>query len=684
MKIFRYRINRTSLTAVLIILSPIILLPQEYLKTSGRKIINGDGQEIILRGIGLGGWMLQEGYMLKTSSFANTQHDIRKKIEELIGPENTDTFYNAWLANHMRRADIELAAPSGFNSIRLPMHYNLFTLPIEDEPAAGSNTWLDKGFILVDTLLAWCEANNIYLILDLHAAPGGQGHDAAISDYDDSKPSLWESEDNKSKTVALWRKLAERYANEEWIGGYDLINETNWNFEGSNINGCNESNNVPLRSLLVDITNAIREVDTNHIIFIEGNCWANNFNGLTPPWDNNMVYSFHKYWNSNDQSSIQWILNIRDNHNVPVWLGESGENSNQWFTDAIRLCEQNKIGWAWWPWKKFGSLSGITSVNVTNNYQTLLNYWNNGGTKPSESFAKNTLMEMTEKLKLENCKINTGVIDAMFRQVSSNVILPYSDNIIPGTIFAVNYDYGQNNFAYKDMDYDNTQGPGAASWNNGNYYRNDGVDIEICSDIFSNGYNVGWIESGEYLKYTINAQQSGFYDIEIRIAANEAGGKILLRMDGVNIGNLIDVPLTGGWQNWESVIVQNIPISHGIHEFQVNFYFEGFNINLIDFTLVSTGIKNEPGFPLKSELLQNYPNPFNPSTEIKFSITNNENIKIKVYNSIGQEVADLVNQTLTAGNYSIKWDAKNFSSGIYYYSLTSGNYFNIKKMILLR
>jgi len=661
-----------------------MLLPQGYLKTSGKKIINGSRQEIILRGIGLGGWMLQEGYMLKTSSFANTQHDIRKKIEELIGSENTDTFYNAWLANHMRRADIELAASSEFNSIRLPMHYNLFTLPIEAEPVAGSNTWLSKGFIIVDTLLAWCEANNIYLILDLHAAPGGQGHDAAISDYDDSKPSLWESEDNKSKIVALWRKLAERYANEEWIGGYDLINETNWNFEGSNINGCDELNNVPLRSLLVDITNAIREVDTNHIIFIEGNCWANNFNGLTPPWDNNMVYSFHKYWNSNNQSSIQWILSIRDNHNVPIWLGESGENSNQWFTDAIKLCEQNKIGWAWWPWKKFGSLSGITSVNVTNNYQTLLNYWDNGGTKPSESFAKNTLMEMTEKLKLENCKINIGVIDAMFRQVSNNETIPFSDNIIPGTIFAVNYDYGQNNFAYKDIDYDNTQGPGAASWNNGNYYRNDGVDIEICSDIFSNGYNVGWIESGEYLKYTINAQQSGLYDIEIRIAANEAGGKILLRMDGANIGNLIDVPLTGGWQNWESVIVRNIPITHGTHEFQVNFYFEGFNINLIDFTLISTGIKNEPGLPLKSELLQNYPNPFNPSTEIKFSIINNKNVKLKVYNIIGQEVANLVNQVLTAGNYSIMWNAKNFSSGIYYYSLTSDDYFNIKKMILLR
>ena len=68
----------------------------------------------------------------------------------------------------------------------------------------------------------------MYVILDLHAAPGGQGKNADISDYDDTKPSLWESDENKRKTVALWTKIAERYKDNEWIGGYDLINETNW------------------------------------------------------------------------------------------------------------------------------------------------------------------------------------------------------------------------------------------------------------------------------------------------------------------------------------------------------------------------------------------------------------------------------------------------------------------------
>ena len=133
----------------------------QYLHTQGKQIVDKNGQEVILRGMGLGGWMLQEGYMLETNSFANPQHQIRAKIQELIGEANTNQFYEAWLANHCTERDIDSLASWGFNSVRLPMHYNLFTLPIEKEPVAGQNTWLDKGFTMVDNLLQWCAKNKI-------------------------------------------------------------------------------------------------------------------------------------------------------------------------------------------------------------------------------------------------------------------------------------------------------------------------------------------------------------------------------------------------------------------------------------------------------------------------------------------------------------------------------------------
>src|SRR5690606_25571271 len=325
----------------------------QNLRTNGQSIVNETGDTIILRGIGLGGHMLQEGYMLKVP-FSGQQYVLKEHINQLIGKKDTEEFYTRWLANHTQKADIDSLKNWGFNSIRLPMHYNLYTPAVEDERVKGKNTWLEKRITLTDSLLSWCKKNQMYLILDMHATPGGQGHDVNIYDRDPSKPTIRESRANQEKLIALWKKLAERYKDEAWIGAYDIINEPNWAFTGKNKNGIDEQDNGPLKSLMVEIVEAIRSVDTKHIIIIEGNAWGNNYNGILPPWDYNMVVSFHKYWNNNDQSSVQSFLEIRKQYNVPIWLGETGENSNVWFTDAIRLMDQNNIGWCWWPLKKLG------------------------------------------------------------------------------------------------------------------------------------------------------------------------------------------------------------------------------------------------------------------------------------------------------------------------------------------
>ena len=164
------------------------------MKTQGQKIVNSKGENIYLKGLGLGGWMLQEGYMLKTDDFAGPQFKIKEKIAEVAGEDGKNEFYKAYLKNGITKKDIDSLAKWGFNSIRLPMHYNLYTLPIEKEPVKGQNTWLEEGFKMTDDLLKWCEENKLYLILDLHAVPGGQGNDANISDNDKTKPNLWDSE----------------------------------------------------------------------------------------------------------------------------------------------------------------------------------------------------------------------------------------------------------------------------------------------------------------------------------------------------------------------------------------------------------------------------------------------------------------------------------------------------------
>ena len=550
-------------------------LYSQNLRTLNKDIVDENDNEVILRSAGLGGWMLQEPYMFNYSSGANTQHEFKEKLDNLVGSENTELFFESWLDNFVTEQDVDSIASWGFNSIRLPMHYDLFTLSIQDEPVEGENTWLDRGFEIVDQLLDWCEQNELYLILDLHAAPGGQGYDAAISDYNSDFPSLWESVENQNKTIALWEQLAIRYKDEPWIGGYDLLNETNWDL------GTNE-----LRSFYYQVTTKIREHDSNHIIFIEGNWFANDFTGLIPPWDDNMVYSFHKYWSYNNTESIQWVLDIRNQYNTPLWMGESGENSNLWFTDAIRLFEDNEIGWAWWPWKKTESINSTLSISSNSNFQSIINYFADGQNQPSIENAMLGLMQFSNDSRIENTHYNRDVIDAMMRQPHTNETLAYSENLIPGVIYLTDYDLGTEQYAYSDVISGTYQvsNDEYTTWNNGWSYRNDGVDIQETNDSESNGYNIGWVEDGEWLLYTVYVQQSGFYDIVTRYSSEQTGGKIKLFSNDLEITDYINLYNSGGYSNFINRVTGNVYLSQGSQKLKLKIKGDtSFNLSKLEF-----------------------------------------------------------------------------------------------------
>lgn len=554
----------------------------EFLHTKDQMIVDKNGQNVLLRGIGLGGHMLQEGYMLKVP-FSGQQYVIREHIEELIGKEKTEEFYEAWLKNHTRKIDIDSMKSWGFNSVRLPMHYNLYTLPVEDEPVKGENTWLEKGFQMTDSLLTWAEANEMYLILDMHAAPGGQGHDVNISDRDPSKPSLWESEANQQKLIALWKKLAERYRDEPWIGAYDIINEPNWTFEeGKHKHGIQDTLNAPLKELMVDITAAIREVDKNHMVIIEGNGWGNNYNGILPPWDDNMVISFHKYWNYNDTASIQQFLDFRVKYNAPVWLGETGENSNVWFTDAIRLMEENNIGWCWWPLKKLGYNNPL-EVLINPGYQKILDYWEGEGEKPSEAEAYRALMQLAENTKLENNYFHKGVVDAMIRQPHSAEAIPFRKVVVgnSATLKAANYDMGQMGIAYHDniaANYHVATGGERQSWNNGRTYRNDGVDIfPIESRTDYGEVYVGDTEAEEWLQYTFAVSKNGIFELSFKTAA-DASGTAAVEVNGKRYP-AFPIPDSDG--KWTETTINNINLQKGQNRLRFLVIEGGFNLEQI-------------------------------------------------------------------------------------------------------
>ena len=550
------------------------LIISQNLSTLGPYLKDDNSNNVILRGINLGGWMLQEPYLFQFTGAADSQHEFKEKLVEFIGQENTDNFYNAWYENFITQGDVDSLASYGFNSVRLPMHYDLFTLPIQEEPIVGENTWLDLGFYMVDNLLDWCETNNMYLILDLHAAPGGQGFGSDINDYNPNLPSLWESEENKNKTIALWGKLAERYADEPWIGGYDLLNETHWDLAENE-----------LRNFYIDVTNEIRQFDQSHIIFIEGNGYANDFSGLTPPWDDNMVYSFHKYWSFND--SLEWVTWIRNEYGVPLWMGEGGENSNQWFTEAIKMFEDNYIGWAFWPWKKLESISAPFEISSNSNYESLINYFRGDSNAPTVENAVDGLMQLAEDSHISNNRFQRDVVDAMIRQVSSNETLPFDElNNIPGVLYASDYDLGPMGYAYSDADYatyhintDNFQ-----AWNQGWQYRNDGVDIENSSDSDGNGFQVGFTNDDEWLLFTVEVQESGFYNIVTRYASTSSG-LFSLELDGFPIVDNIILYNTGSYSNFVNKLTQGIYLPAGTYKLKMKMITGGYNLSSVNFDI---------------------------------------------------------------------------------------------------
>ena len=525
-------IKRSSLALIWILFLTLNAQSQDFLRVDGQQIVNADGN-FIIKSIGTGNWMIQEGYMMQSTRVGiGTHTQFRNKLEEVMGEEKTAEYYEHWLNNHFTKTDLDSMKAWGFNALRPALHYKWFTLPIEEEPVKGENTWIEAGFDKLDELMDWGAENEMYIMLDMHGAPGGQGKNSNINDYDETLPSLFESEENRDKLVALWVKLAERYKDNPWFGGYDFINEPNWKLGGNgNPNGCGSENNDELWDLHLRLTKAVREIDQNHIIYISGNCWGNNYSSFENhplnSYDDNTVITFHKYWNINDQESIQWALDMREKYNRPLWMSESGENSNQWFADAIYLFEQNNIGWSWWPVKK-SRVNNIFKVKTPESYNELLDSWDEGNEplNAEETFA--AVMDYSEAHKTANTTVARDVIYAMINNQDPKATKPFKEHLASEWIAFVDYDLGRDGYAYDDKVSDNIRDENnrSRSWNDGRMYRNDGVDIGKIDD----DYYVGWTEEGEWLQFTLYVEEEGRYKIEIESSGD--AGSISVEVNG--------------------------------------------------------------------------------------------------------------------------------------------------------
>ncbi len=330
-----------------------------FVTTRGRDIIAPDGRPLLLKGINLGNWLEPEGYMFKFKQ-ASSPRLIYEVFDELVGPEKSKEFWNTFRRNYITRKDIEFIKSLGLNSVRVPFNYRL--LVDEDDNVR----WNSQGFELLDSLVTWCREMGIWVILDMHCAPGGQTGDNIDDSY--GYPYLFDSGMSQDLAVRLWARIAERYKHEKTVIGYDLLNEPIAPYFDV------EKLNPLLEPFYERVAAEIRKVDTNHIIILGGAQWDSNFKIFGKPFDTKLIYTFHKYWSDTAQSVIQEYLDFRDRNDVSIWLGESGENNDKWINSFRQLLERNNVGWCFWPYKKLDARSCIASVSMTEEYRLIIGF----------------------------------------------------------------------------------------------------------------------------------------------------------------------------------------------------------------------------------------------------------------------------------------------------------------------
>ncbi|MDB5275421.1 MAG: glycoside hydrolase family 5 protein [Ferruginibacter sp.] len=333
---------------------------QKFINTRGKEIIGVDGKPFLIRGTNLGNWLVPEGYMFKFTKTSSARL-INEMLLELIGPEETNIFWKKYLDNYITAADIHWLKSTGINSIRVPFNYRLFTT--EDYMGGEGEA---RGFALLDKVIGWCKKEGLYVLLDMHCAPGGQTGDNIDDSY--AYPFLFESKASRALTISIWKKIAARYKNETTVMGYDLLNEPIPHFADT------ARFNPMLEPLYKEITKAIREVDKNHILFLGGSQWDSNFKIFGQPFDSKLVYTFHKYWTDSTTAVIQDYIDFRNKYNVPIYCGETGENTDGWVRGFKNTLEKNNIGWHYWPYKKLDNARGFVTFNMPPHYEQVIQF----------------------------------------------------------------------------------------------------------------------------------------------------------------------------------------------------------------------------------------------------------------------------------------------------------------------
>ena len=381
---------------------------KDFLHVENGSLITEDGRTVLLQGVNLGGWLIQESWMCPVSGenrkWANL--DTLEVLESRFGYDKTAELIKAYQDNWITEKDIENIAKMGCNVIRVPFWYRNF---MKDEQGTWITDNMDEnpGFQRLDWVIGQAGKNGMYVILDMHGCPGGQSMDHCCGTL--CRNDLYTDINCQNVMELLWSVIAARYKDNPVVAAYDIMNEpqNNSGYEG-------EHNYDPWQPESWEMTNkiydqmikAIREIDSRHVITVEGIWRVSNLpDPATMGWDN-MMYQTHLY--DDDATFEQQAQAMADTVKKYGVAGYVGEFQN---LNGIAMCQNRNINWTTWTYKGtstdadsffwyFGE--DVRDADIHNDsYELILAKW--GEVLKTENFEKrrSVIRRMQEALRDE-------------------------------------------------------------------------------------------------------------------------------------------------------------------------------------------------------------------------------------------------------------------------------------------
>ncbi|GHO91632.1 hypothetical protein KSF_016800 [Reticulibacter mediterranei] len=353
-------------------------MSNNILKTRGTQIVDGQGQTVTLHGCGLGGWMNMENFI---TGYPANEEAQREAIRRVLGNEKYKLFFDRFLEYFFGPDDAHFLASIGFNLLRLPINYRHFESDMEPFVLK------EEGFKHLDRVIELCAEQHIYTIIDLHALPGYQNQDWH-SDNPTHKAFFWQHKHFQDRVVHLWEAIARRYKDNPWIAGYNPINEPG---------DVNAEMIIPFYQRLYQ---AIRAIDPDHILFLEGNRYSTEFHMFTETWPDT-IYTVHDYALPGfidggpypgisrgeyvDKAVLEETFLKRTEYmrqtETPIWVGEFGPvyvgeptadaMRYQVLRDQLEIYQRHHANWAIWTYKDIG-LQGLVYTAPDSPWRRLL------------------------------------------------------------------------------------------------------------------------------------------------------------------------------------------------------------------------------------------------------------------------------------------------------------------------